>query len=95
MHGVGRGTFESVNKGLTVDYFPTRAPAAFANIIFQNSLSSALGFLLFPRISVGAAIVVSGVAIALVAPALLVAARVRGDRRAAEVWRLADKDRSG
>ena len=97
LHGVGRGTFESVNKGLTVDYFPHRAPAAFANIIFQNSLSSALGFLLFPRVSAAVAIVVTGATAALATPALLLAARIRGDRRTAEVLGLpgAQKQRHG
>ena len=56
LQGVGRGIFESVNKSLTIDWFPGRAPAAFANIIFQNSASTALGYILFPYIPIQASI---------------------------------------
>jgi len=46
LHGTGRATFEGTLKATFADYFPTEKEGAFANIILQNGLSSALGFIL-------------------------------------------------
>lgn len=46
MHGAGRATFEGTLKATFADYFSYEKEGAFANIIFQNGMSSALGFVL-------------------------------------------------
>jgi len=46
MHGTGRATFEGTLKATFADYFSSEKEGAFANIILQNGLSSALGFIL-------------------------------------------------
>jgi Major Facilitator Superfamily len=46
MHGTGRATFEGTLKATFADYFSYEKEGAFANIILQNGLSSALGFVL-------------------------------------------------
>ena len=44
LHGVGRSTFEGTLKATFADYFGYEKEGAFANIILQNGLFSALGF---------------------------------------------------
>jgi hypothetical protein len=46
MHGIGRATFEGTLKSTFADYFAYEKEGAFANIILQNGLSSAIGFAL-------------------------------------------------
>jgi Major Facilitator Superfamily/Ion channel regulatory protein UNC-93 len=47
VHGLGRATFESTLKATFADFFAeSDKEGAFANIIFQNGLSSTVGFLL-------------------------------------------------
>jgi Ion channel regulatory protein UNC-93 len=46
LHGIGRATFEGTLKATFADYFGYEKEGAFANIILQNGLSSALGFVL-------------------------------------------------
>mmetsp|Transcript_17882 Transcript_17882/g.32373 ORF Transcript_17882/g.32373 Transcript_17882/m.32373 type:complete len:498 (-) Transcript_17882:621-2114(-) len=46
LQGIGRSTFEGTLKALFADYFPQEKEGAFANIILQNGLSSAIGFFL-------------------------------------------------
>mmetsp|Transcript_20713 Transcript_20713/g.26735 ORF Transcript_20713/g.26735 Transcript_20713/m.26735 type:complete len:489 (-) Transcript_20713:26-1492(-) len=46
MHGAGRATFEGTLKAVFADFFGYEKEGAFANIIFQNGLASALGFAL-------------------------------------------------
>jgi hypothetical protein len=46
LHGIGRSTFEGTLKSTFADYFAYEKEGAFANIILQNGLSSALGFML-------------------------------------------------
>jgi len=45
-HGVGRATFESTLKATFADFFPQEREGAFANIILQNGLASAVGFVM-------------------------------------------------
>lgn len=45
--GVGRGVFESTNKAVIADFFPSDAPAAFANVIWSSGGSSAVGYFIF------------------------------------------------
>jgi len=49
-HGVGRATFEGTLKATFADYFPQEKEGAFANIILQNGLSSAIGYVLTFRL---------------------------------------------
>lgn len=50
--GVGRGVFESTNKACVADFFSAKdTPAAFANIVWSSGGSAAIGFFLFPHIS--------------------------------------------
>ena len=77
LQGGGRGIFESVNKGLTIDCFPGRAPSAFANLVFWNAGSTALAFLVFPFLSTAAVLTISGVAALLTVPAVLYAANLK------------------
>lgn len=44
MHGMGRATFESTLKATFADYFSYEKEGAFANIILQNGLSGAIGY---------------------------------------------------
>lgn len=46
LHGIGRATFEGTLKATFADYFPQEKEGAFANIILQNGLSSAIGYVL-------------------------------------------------
>jgi MFS family permease len=46
LHGTGRATFEGTLKATFADYFPHEKEGAFANIILQNGLSSAIGYVL-------------------------------------------------
>jgi MFS family permease len=46
LHGIGRSTFEGTLKATFADYFGYEKEGAFANIILQNGLFSALGFTL-------------------------------------------------
>lgn len=45
-HGLGRATFEGTLKATFADYFPYEKEGAFANIILQNGLSGAIGYVL-------------------------------------------------
>ena len=44
-HGIGRATFEGTLKATFADYFPYEKEGAFANIILQNGLSGAIGYI--------------------------------------------------
>jgi len=44
MHGVGRATFEGTLKATFADYFSYEKEGAFANIILQNGLAGAIGY---------------------------------------------------
>lgn len=44
LHGVGRATFEGTLKATFADYFSYEKEGAFANIILQNGLSGAIGY---------------------------------------------------
>ncbi|EEC47504.1 predicted protein [Phaeodactylum tricornutum CCAP 1055/1] len=46
LHGTGRATFEGTLKATFADYFSYEKEGAFANIILQNGLSSAIGYVL-------------------------------------------------
>ena len=50
LQGMGRATFESTLKATFADYFPNEKEGAFANIILQNGLSSAFGYILSFRL---------------------------------------------
>lgn len=50
LQGLGRATFEGTLKALFADYFPYEKEGAFANIILQNGLSSALAYVLSTRL---------------------------------------------
>jgi MFS family permease len=50
LQGIGRATFESTLKATFADYFPYEKEGAFANIILQNGLSSAFGYILSFRL---------------------------------------------
>lgn len=45
LHGVGRATFEGTLKATFADYFAYEKEGAFANIILQNGLSGAIGYI--------------------------------------------------
>jgi MFS family permease len=45
MHGCGRATFEGTLKATFADFFPYEKEGAFANIILQNGLSGAIGYM--------------------------------------------------
>lgn len=45
-HGTGRATFEGTLKATFADYFSYEKEGAFANIILQNGLSGAFGYML-------------------------------------------------
>lgn len=44
-HGIGRATFEGTLKATFADFFAYEKEGAFANIILQNGLSGALGYI--------------------------------------------------
>lgn len=46
--GVSRGVFESANKAIVADWFPSHRSEAFANVVFFNGLASAAAYLVFP-----------------------------------------------
>merc|ERR1712039_1140125 len=47
LQGLGRGVYESTNKGVFGDTFPgSQGVGAFANCMVQNTFSSTIGFLL-------------------------------------------------
>merc|ERR1712217_637356 len=47
LQGLGRGVYESTNKGIFGDVFPgAQGLGAFANCMMQNTLSSTIGFIL-------------------------------------------------
>lgn len=50
LQGMGRATFESTLKATFADYFSYEREGAFANIILQNGLSSAIGYILSFRL---------------------------------------------
>lgn len=45
LHGTGRATFEGTLKATFADYFPHEKEGAFANIILQNGLAGAIGYI--------------------------------------------------
>jgi MFS family permease len=45
LHGTGRATFEGTLKATFADFFPQEREGAFANIILQNGLAGALGYI--------------------------------------------------
>jgi MFS family permease len=49
--GIGRATFEGTLKAIFADYFPYEKEGAFANIILQNGLASAVAYVLSFRLS--------------------------------------------
>jgi len=51
LQGMGRATFEGTLKGIFADYFPYEKDGAFANIILQNGLSSAMAYILSFRLT--------------------------------------------
>jgi MFS family permease len=46
LYGMGRATFESTLKAVFADFFYYEKEGAFANIILQNGLASAIGYVL-------------------------------------------------
>lgn len=48
-HGIGRCVWEGTNKAVIADFFPASAPAAFANVVMANGVSSGIGFLILPK----------------------------------------------
>merc|ERR1712071_641150 len=45
--GMGRGVYESTNKGIFADFFPgEKSVGAFANCMMQNTLASTIGYLM-------------------------------------------------
>jgi len=50
LHGLGRAVWEGTNKAVIADYFPgEKSAGAFANVVLQSGLSSAIGFFAFPH----------------------------------------------
>eukprot|EP00756_Hemistasia_phaeocysticola_P021938 Hpha_TRINITY_DN15803_c3_g1::TRINITY_DN15803_c3_g1_i1::g.189844::m.189844 len=50
--GTGRAVWEGPNKAVTADFFPGKdAQPAGANIVFQNGLTSAVAFYVYPSLS--------------------------------------------
>ena len=49
--GVGRGVWESTNKAVIADFFPTQPGAAFANVIWSSGLASSVGYFMFGQAS--------------------------------------------
>ena len=45
LEGIGRATFEGTLKAIFADYFPYEKEGAFANIILQNGLSTAIAYI--------------------------------------------------
>lgn len=50
LQGIGRATFESTLKATFADYFPSDSVGAFSNIILQNGLSGAIGYIMTSRL---------------------------------------------
>ena len=50
LFGVGRAAWEGQFKATFADFFPHAPQAAFANVILQSGLASAVGFFAFPRL---------------------------------------------
>lgn len=50
LQGIGRATFESTLKATFADYFSSDSVGAFSNIILQNGLSGAVGYLMTSRL---------------------------------------------
>mmetsp|Transcript_59982 Transcript_59982/g.70081 ORF Transcript_59982/g.70081 Transcript_59982/m.70081 type:complete len:474 (+) Transcript_59982:102-1523(+) len=46
LQGIGRATFEGTLRATFADFFPREKEGAFANIILQNGLASAIGYIL-------------------------------------------------
>merc|ERR1712166_942134 len=45
LQGLGRGVYESTNKGIFADFFPGhKGVGAFANCMMQNTASGTIGF---------------------------------------------------
>ena len=51
LQGLGRACYEGTNKALYADFFPTKAAAAFSNIVIANGVSSALLFFMNGAVS--------------------------------------------
>jgi hypothetical protein len=45
MQGIGRATFEGTLKATFADFFSYEKEGAFANIILQNGLAGAVGYI--------------------------------------------------
>lgn len=50
LQGIGRATFESTLKATFADYFASDSVGAFSNLIMQNGITSAIGYLLTARL---------------------------------------------
>eukprot|EP00300_Choanocystis_sp_HF-7_P009090 c16261_g1_i1.p1 GENE.c16261_g1_i1~~c16261_g1_i1.p1 ORF type:complete len:191 (-),score=35.54 c16261_g1_i1:116-688(-) len=48
MYGAGRCVWEGTNKAALADFFPKKAPPAFATIVMASGASSGAGYLLVP-----------------------------------------------
>jgi len=46
LQGLGRGVYEGTNKVVFADFFPGKAPGAFANCMMQNSFAFSVCFFL-------------------------------------------------
>lgn len=47
LHGLGRGVYESTNKGIFTDYYPgQKSMGAFANCMMQNTAAGTIGFIM-------------------------------------------------
>merc|ERR1712046_359706 len=48
LQGIGRGVWEGTNKAVFVEHFPEPeiAPLVYANVVFQEGLTSTLAFLI-------------------------------------------------
>jgi len=45
LQGMGRGVYESTNKGIFADFFPgEKSVGAFANCMMQNTAASTIGY---------------------------------------------------
>ena len=50
LQGIGRTAFESTLKAVFADFFPSDSVGAFSNLILQNGIASALGYVLTYRL---------------------------------------------
>ena len=50
LQGIGRATFESTLKATFADYFASDSVGAFSNLIMQNGITSAIGYLMTARL---------------------------------------------